>query len=112
MGEKVLNELGINFSAVHRNQGHPSFALLEGIRERIDGGLSFGEALDQVRGTSVFTTHTPLPAGNDIYPPSLIDKYFSDYYPALGIDRERFLDLGRIPVILPVVSTWLHLPSN
>ncbi len=96
-GRKVLNELGINFSAVHLNEGHPSFALLEGIRERIDGGLSFGEALDQVRGTSVFTTHTPLPAGNDIYPPSLIDKYFSDYYPALGIDRERFLDLGRIP---------------
>jgi starch phosphorylase len=96
-GRKVLNELGINFSAVHLNEGHPSFALLERIRERVERGLSFQEALDQVRGTSVFTTHTPLPAGNDVYPPALMDKYFSSYYPALGIDRETFLDLGRIP---------------
>jgi starch phosphorylase len=96
-GRKVLNELGINFSAVHLNEGHPSFALLERIRERVERGLPFREALDQVRGTSVFTTHTPLPAGNDVYPPALMDKYFSSYYPALGLDRETFLDLGRIP---------------
>jgi starch phosphorylase len=96
-GRKVLNELGINFSAVHLNEGHPSFALLERIRERVERGLSFKEAMDQVRGTSVFTTHTPLPAGNDVYPPALVDKYFSGYYPALGLDRETFLDLGRIP---------------
>ena len=74
MGEKVLNELGINFSAVHLNEGHPSFALLEGIREQVEGGLTFEEALNHVRGTSVFTTHTPLPAGNDIYSASLMDK--------------------------------------
>ena len=96
-GRKVLNELGINFSAVHLNEGHPAFALLERIRERVERGLSFQEALDQVRGTSVFTTHTPVPAGNDLFSPALMDKYFSEYYPSLGIDRETFLDLGRNP---------------
>jgi starch phosphorylase len=96
-GWKALNVLGIKYSAVHLNEGHPSFALLERIRERVERGLSFKEALEQVRGTSVFTTHTPLPAGNDIFPDSLMDKYFTQYFPALGIDRDEFLDLGRSP---------------
>jgi starch phosphorylase len=96
-GRKVLNMLGINFSAVHLNEGHSAFALLERIRERVERGLGFREAFDQVRGTSVFTTHTPLPAGNDIFPFDLIDRYFSHYYPALGIDRETFFSLGRHP---------------
>jgi starch phosphorylase len=96
-GQKVLNTLGINFSAVHLNEGHPAFAQLERIRERVERGLSFPVALDQVRGTAVFTTHTPVPAGNDLFSPTLMDTYFSDYYPALGIDRETFLELGRNP---------------
>ena len=96
-GRKVLSELGIDFSAVHLNEGHPSFALLERIREHVEDGLSVSDAMNRVRGTSIFTTHTPLPAGNDIFPPSLMDKYFSGYYPSLGMDREAFLDLGRNP---------------
>jgi starch phosphorylase len=82
---------------VHLNEGHPSFVLLERIRELVKEDFSVSDALNRVRGTSVFTTHTPLAAGNDIYPASLMDKYFSDYYPVLGIDRETFLDLGRNP---------------
>ncbi len=96
-GRKVLSELGIDFSAVHLNEGHPSFALLERTREFIEDGLSFPDALARVRGTSVFTTHTPVAAGHDVFPASLIDKYLSGYYPALGIDRDTFLDLGRNP---------------
>lgn len=96
-GRKVLNTLGINFSAVHLNEGHPAFALLERIRERVVQGVPFNEAFHQVRGTSVFTTHTPLPAGTDIFPTDLMDRYFSRYYPMLGIDRETFLSLGRHP---------------
>lgn len=97
-GRKVLSEMGIGFSAVHLNEGHSTFALLERIREYVEEeGLSFSEALSRVRGTSVFTTHTPLAAGNDIFPHSLMDKYFSEFYPALDIDRETFLELGRNP---------------
>ncbi|HNI42794.1 MAG TPA: alpha-glucan family phosphorylase, partial [Methanoregulaceae archaeon] len=66
-------------------------------REFIEDGLSFPDALARVRGTSVFTTHTPVAAGHDVFPAPLIDKYFSGYYPALGIDRDTFLDLGRNP---------------
>ncbi|MFZ0006109.1 MAG: alpha-glucan family phosphorylase [Methanoregula sp.] len=96
-GRKMLGELGISFSAVHLNEGHPAFAQLEGIRERVSSGMNFTTALDQVRGTAVFTTHTPVAAGNDIFPRDLIDKYFASYYPQLGIDRDTFFELGHHP---------------
>ena len=96
-GRKVLRELGIEFSALHLNEGHPAFAQLERIRERVEKGMSFKDALVQVKGTSVFTTHTPVPAGNDIFPFDLMSKYFSRYYPQLGIDKDTFLQLGHHP---------------
>ena len=96
-GRKVLHEMGIVYSAVHLNEGHPAFALLERIRERVERGIPFEEALNQVRLTSVFTTHTPVAAGHDAFPVDLMDSYFSTYYPALGIPREEFLGLGRHP---------------
>ena len=96
-GRKVLKDLGIEYSAVHLNEGHPAFALLERVRERVAGGMSFAQAVDQVRGTTVFTTHTPVPAGHDVFSTELMDEYFSQYYPRLGIDRETFLHLGAHP---------------
>lgn len=96
-GRKVLNALGIDYSAVHLNEGHPAFALLERIRERVERGIKFDEALEQVRATTVFTSHTPVPAGHDIFPYDLIDRYFKIYYEALGIDRREFLKLGVHP---------------
>ena len=96
-GRKVLSDLGIEFSAVHLNEGHPAFAQLERIRERVEKGMTYEAALNQVKGTSVFTTHTPVPAGNDIFPLDLMDRYFSRYYPRLGIDRDTFFRLGRHP---------------
>ena len=96
-GRKVLNDLGIAFSALHLNEGHPAFAQLERIRERVEKGMTFKDALAQVKGTSVFTTHTPVPAGNDIFPFDLMDKYFSTYYHQLGIDQDTFFQLGRHP---------------
>ena len=93
-GRKVLSDLGIEFSALHLNEGHPAFAQLERIRERVEKGIPFKTALEQVRGTSVFTTHTPVPAGTDIFPPDLMGRYFSQYYPQLGIDKDTFLQLG------------------
>ncbi len=96
-GRKVLSDLGIEFSALHLNEGHPAFAQLERIRERVEKGMSFEAALLQVKGTSVFTTHTPVPAGNDIFPLDLMDSYFSGYYSQLGIDRDTFFQLGHHP---------------
>ena len=96
-GRKVLSDLGIAFSAVHLNEGHPAFTQLERIRERVGKGMTFENALLEVRATSVFTTHTPVPAGNDIFPPDLMDTYFSGYYPTLGIDRDTFYRLGQHP---------------
>jgi starch phosphorylase len=96
-GRKVLHALGIEYAAVHLNEGHPAFALLERVRERAERGMDFDTALAEVQATSVFTTHTPVPAGHDIFPVDLIDRYFRTYYPALGIDRTEFLQLGVHP---------------
>ncbi len=96
-GRKVLRVLSADYLAVHLNEGHPAFALLGRISERVDRGMKFDEALERVRATSVFTSHTPVPAGHDVFPVELIDRYFKACYPALGIDREDFLQLGVHP---------------
>jgi starch phosphorylase len=96
-GSEVLKTLGIKHSILHLNEGHSSFALLERIRERIEEGMSFDMAAEQVRATSIFTTHTPVPAGHDIFPFHLMDKYFSHYYPAINLSREGFFQLGFNP---------------
>jgi starch phosphorylase len=96
-GRRVLSELGIEFSALHLNEGHPAFAQLERIRELVQKGVPFERALSQVKGTSVFTTHTPVPSGNDIFPFHLMGKYFASYYTALGIDQDTFFKLGYHP---------------
>ncbi len=96
-GAEVLPALGIQPSIVHLNEGHPAFTLLERIREYIEIGMNFEEACQKVRSTTVFTTHTPVAAGHDIFPFSLIEKYFHPYWPALGIDHDTFLQLGMHP---------------
>jgi starch phosphorylase len=96
-GSEVLNTLGIKHSVLHLNEGHSAFALLERIRERVEEGTSFEDAAEHVRATTVFTTHTPVPAGHDVFPFHLMDKYFSHYYPLLGLNRETFLQLGINP---------------
>lgn len=93
-GTEVLNALGIKHSVLHLNEGHPAFALLERIRERVAAGMKFDEALEEVRATTVFTTHTPVPAGHDIFPFPLMEKYFSAYWPSLGLDHDGFFKLG------------------
>jgi starch phosphorylase len=92
-----LDVLGIKHSVLHLNEGHAAFAILERIRDGVQGGMTFEDAHDQVRNTSVFTTHTPVPAGHDVFPFYLMEKYFHSYWPALGIDRDRFLQMGVHP---------------
>ncbi|MBC8316952.1 MAG: alpha-glucan family phosphorylase [Desulfobulbaceae bacterium] len=96
-GAEVLQALGIEHAVVHLNEGHAAFSLLERVRDRILQGLSLEDSLDKVRETTIFTTHTPVPAGHDIFPFPLIEKYFSKFWDSLGLDRETFLQLGTNP---------------
>jgi starch phosphorylase len=100
-GSYVLDILGIRPSIVHLNEGHPAFAVFERIREQVADKLSFPEAARRVRETTLFTTHTPVPAGHDKFSHALMDKYFSNYFPLLGIDRTTFLRMGDSPSDLP-----------
>ncbi|HJX12550.1 MAG TPA: alpha-glucan family phosphorylase [Dehalococcoidales bacterium] len=94
-GVRVLRALGIAPSVWHANEGHTAFMMVERIREEVARGSRFEQALEKVQSTSVFTTHTPVPAGHDVFSAELIDKYFAGYWPSLGIGRDKFLDLGR-----------------
>jgi starch phosphorylase len=96
-GLSVLESLGIHPAAVHINEGHPALALLTRLRLRVEKGANFADALEYVRSTSIFTTHTPVAAGTDIFPFPLMDKYVSPIYAALGARRDSVLQLGVDP---------------
>ena len=93
-GVRVLRALGIEPSAWHMNEGHSAFLVLERLREIIQAGRSLEQATEQVRQTTVFTTHTPVPAGHDAFPYHLMDEYFGRFWQEVGISREQFLGLG------------------
>lgn len=94
-GVRVLKALGIKPSVWHANEGHSAFMMLERIREEVEKGATFTEALQKVQATTVFTTHTPVPAGHDIFPIPLVERYLHSYWESLGISRETFLELGQ-----------------
>jgi starch phosphorylase len=94
-GVRALRAMGIEPAAWHMNEGHSAFLVLELARECVNKGETFAEALKGVASHTVFTTHTPVAAGNDAFPMDLMDKYFSSYWPELGIDREAFMALAR-----------------
>lgn len=93
-GVRALRAVGLEPGIWHMNEGHSAFLTLERIREHIAAGMTLKEAADHVRETNIFTTHTPVPAGNDTFPLSLIDKYFSHYWQQMKITRDEFLALG------------------
>ncbi len=94
-GVRVLRALGYNPSAWHMNEGHAAFMTLERARELVKTGKTFAEAMNISRANNVFTTHTPVPAGNDEFPLWLIDKYMASLWPELGISRDQFVDIAR-----------------
>ncbi len=96
-GYEMLKALGIGHSLLRLNEGHPAFALLERVREKVQNGVHFDTAVKEVRNSTIFTTHTPVPAGHDVFPFQLMERYFNSYWPALGIDRQRFFQLGINP---------------
>ena len=93
-GMEVFKQLGRSDFVIHLNEGHPAFALLSRIKDLVEQGMSFNQAAKQVRASSIFTTHTPVPAGHDIFPLQLMEKYFSSFWPSLGLDRDSFMQLG------------------
>jgi starch phosphorylase len=93
-GVRVLRALNLHPSVWHINEGHSAFQILERCRQHVNNKESFDHALEQVAAGTVFTTHTPVPAGHDIFDRGLIEHYLGDYIPDLGIDIDRFMGLG------------------
>lgn len=96
-GVRAFRALGLSPTVWHANEGHSAFLTLERIRELVQAGRPHSEAADEVRHTTVFTTHTPVPAGHDIFPFFLIEHYFHGYWDQLGLSRQAFLQLGTHP---------------
>lgn len=94
-GVRALRALGFNPTVWHMNEGHAAFMTLEKARELIKQGKTFEEAIALTKPHNVFTTHTPVPAGNDEFPLWLVDKYLSSLWPELGLTRDQFVDLAR-----------------
>jgi len=96
-GVRMLRAMGISPAVVHMNEGHSAFAAFERIRElREAAGLSFNEAVEFVRVTSVFTTHTPVPAGIDTFHPDLVRAYLDGFARAMGLSINVLLGFGRL----------------
>lgn len=96
-GIKALKKLGIKPTIYHMNEGHSAFLSLERIRQlMIDDKLDRKTAREVVFSSNVFTTHTPVPAGNDVFPIEMMQKYFVDYIKQIDMSMEEFLKLGKI----------------
>jgi len=94
-GVRALRAMGVKPTVFHLNEGHSAFLGFELIRMHMqDHGLNFKEACRAVSASMIFTTHTPVPAGIDVFPHSLMDTYFTTFRESLGISRDEFLALG------------------
>jgi len=96
-GVRALHALGIEPSVYHVNEGHSAFLTIERARVLVEEGMPTDEALEHVRRTTVFTTHTPVPAGNEVFGTDLVVRYAGSLAERAGISGERLLELGRSP---------------
>ena len=119
-GVRLLHKLGIWPSVFHMNEGHAAFMTLERIRHLVkEEKLSIPAAIESVKAGSVFTTHTPVPAGNDMFNPDMITHYFKQYMEDVGFSQDEFLALGRQdpkdarePFCMTVLALKLSAASN
>ena len=95
-GIRALRALGIECDIYHCNEGHAAFIGLERLREYVARGLSFSEAMELVRCSSLFTTHTPVPAGHDAFSEDMLRTYLNHYPQRMKIDWETMMALGKI----------------
>ncbi len=93
-GVRALKALGLSPTVWHLNEGHAAFVVLQRIRDLIEAGQTFDDALEDVRRTTVFTTHTPVAAGHDAFPFNLVETHLAGCWGTLGAYRERFMQLG------------------
>ncbi len=94
-GVRALRAMGLDAQAWHMNEGHSVFLALERIRQLVqERKLTFYEALEAVAANTIFTTHTPVPAGNDAFPLHFVEKFFQRYWESVGIRRYQFMELG------------------
>jgi starch phosphorylase len=93
-GVRALRALGFEPTVFHLNEGHAAFVVLQRIRELTERGSSFDAALEEIRRTTVFTTHTPVAAGHDAFQFHLVEKHLAGCWGTLGANRDRFLALG------------------
>lgn len=106
-GVRVLRALGNNPAVWHANEGHAAFMLLERVRELVGGGSPFEEAVRQVRATSVFTTHTPVPAGHDAFALTQVEALMGPVLEELKVQRDAILRLGNAPHL---AQDQFHMP--
>ena len=104
-GVRLLRALGIEPSVWHMNEGHAAFLTLERARELVVGGLDFDAARAEVSAGTVFTTHTPVPAGHDRFGEDLIERYLGPFLPELSVSLDQLLALGRVPNPDPAEDT-------
>ena len=95
-GILTLKKLGINKQIYHCNEGHAALCNLQRLVDYIKGGLSFQQALEVVRASSLYTVHTPVPAGHDYFDKDLFGKYMGGYPQMLGISWNEFIGMGRV----------------
>jgi starch phosphorylase len=96
-GIRALRQMGKEPTVCHLNEGHSAFCALERIRTFIEEKkLDYATAVEAVRAGTCFTTHTPVPAGNEVFAPDLVLRYLGQYMGPLGLDRKQFLALGRV----------------
>src|SRR5216117_1799445 len=98
-GVRVLRALGYHPAAWHANEGHAAFMLVERVRELVTGGTPFAEAVRQVRATSIFTTHTPVPAGHDTFSPDQVEQCAGPVWQEMGVNRDELFRLGHHPAL-------------
>lgn len=96
-GVRALRALGVQPTVWHINEGHAAFLILERCREQVNSALDFEAALERVAANTVFTTHTPVAAGHDVYSVEDIQNVFAGLIPELGISAERLFALGAVP---------------
>ena len=96
-GVRALRALGLRPTVWHINEGHAAFSVLERLREHTSSGVPFPVALEATAASTVFTTHTPVSAGHDVFPPEQVARHFKSFPAELGITEEQLLDLGRAP---------------
>ncbi|HEY9051403.1 MAG TPA: alpha-glucan family phosphorylase [Gammaproteobacteria bacterium] len=96
-GVRLLRKLGLKPTAWHINEGHAAFQILERCKELVSEGMTFISALELVASGTVFTTHTPVPAGHDMFDEKLMGNYFSRYSEQLKISFDEFMALGKSP---------------